>query len=210
MMIDVCSARYRATGGRITATSLRTFPTCRAVLRVITTVIASNNGGWRCAFPGAVNRRAFAAQWLMDGSAPAWGHRAWTCARRSVAGIGLLVSERRERRESSPLRRWRWPALPRRGVRGTRPVRVLSAPGFPDDALCRRRPGYRSQCGAAPKPRDPGRIARGCRTGVPAPNAGSPAEAGYAAALNPRFPVSLGPAEALPARASPPLIARIH
>ena len=44
---------------------------------------------------------AFAAQWLMDGPVLARGRRAWACARRSVAGIGLPVSERGERRESS-------------------------------------------------------------------------------------------------------------
>ena len=45
---------------------------------------------------------ASTAQWLVDGSVPSRGRRAWAWARRSVAGIGLPVSpERGERRESS-------------------------------------------------------------------------------------------------------------
>ena len=93
-------------------------------------------GGWRCAFPGAVNRRAFAAQWLMDGSVPAQGRRAWACARRSVAGIGLPVSERRERRASSSAS----PAAlacpaPDGGAAGRGLSGVFRCPGFP--TMCR-------------------------------------------------------------------------
>ena len=51
---------------------------------------------------GGRSRTASTAQWLVDGSVPSRGRRAWAWARRSVAGIGLPVSpERPERRESS-------------------------------------------------------------------------------------------------------------
>ena len=108
MMVDVRSAWNGATGVRGSSTSLRAFPTCRAVLLAITTVIESNNGGLRMRFSGrgqqTGGRRlaALAAGWLVDGSIPARGRREWACARRSVAGIRLPVSpERGERRESS-------------------------------------------------------------------------------------------------------------
>ena len=108
MMVDVRSAWNGATGVRGSSTSLRAFPTCRAVLLAITTVIESNNGGLRMRFSGrgqqTGGRRlaALAARWLVDGSIPARGRREWACARRSVAGIRLPVSpERGERRESS-------------------------------------------------------------------------------------------------------------
>ena len=107
-MVDVRSAWNGATGVRGSSTSLRAFPTCRAVLLAITTVIESNNGGLRMRFSGrgqqTGGRRlaALAARWLVDGSIPARGRREWACARRSVAGIRLPVSpERGERRESS-------------------------------------------------------------------------------------------------------------
>ena len=49
-----------------------------------------------------VRRPAVAARWLVDGSVPARGRRAWAWARRSMAGIGLPVSpERRECRQSA-------------------------------------------------------------------------------------------------------------
>ena len=43
---------------------------------------------WNFLRMGGLSRTAFAAQWLVDGSAPARGRRAWAWARRSVAGIG--------------------------------------------------------------------------------------------------------------------------
>ena len=67
---------------------------------------------------------AIAARWLVDGSVPARGCRAWAWARRSMAGIGLPVSpERGERRESSSSS----PAVPARpGPDGGTPSRGLS------------------------------------------------------------------------------------
>ena len=88
MTVKLCSASNRATGVRVTWTGLRAFPACRAVLRVITTVIASNNWGLTMRYSGRGQQTG--------------GRRAWAWARRSVAGIGLPVSpERGERRESS-------------------------------------------------------------------------------------------------------------
>ena len=88
MTVKLCSASNRATGVRVTSTGLWTFPACRAVLRVITTVIASNNEGLTMRYSGRGQQTGGCREW------------AWT--RRSVAGIGLPVSpERGERRESS-------------------------------------------------------------------------------------------------------------
>ena len=83
---------------------------------------------------------------------------------------------------------------------------------------------HRSQCARSAEAPASGANCARLPNRDPAPTAGSRlAEAGFAAArhvpaepgrilfaLSPRFPVAFGPAEALPAPASPALLARIH